>query len=188
MTDDEAIERRLSAVERAVTGAGGADSDGTVDDRAPGRLDDIESRVEDIEETVADLEAATRALRGYVGNVRSVNRDVERRAESALAAVDRLESRLDGEADEWGPGRHHSGQDGEDGSPPGAANWRRHESPRSDRANGDGTPPTSGREMAVPGAEHHRPDRGRSDRSTPTGDGDTNREDAGLFDRVRDAL
>lgn len=86
----ESIERRLAALERAVT-------DGDVDLTAlasdadlADRVERAETRLEDLERQVTDLEAASQALRGYVGNVRSVNRDVEQRADAALAAVDRL--------------------------------------------------------------------------------------------------
>jgi hypothetical protein len=86
----ESIEARLAALERAVT-------DGDVDLTAlatdadlADRVERAEARLDDLERQVTDLEAATQALRGYVGNVRSVNRDVEQRADAALAAVDRL--------------------------------------------------------------------------------------------------
>jgi hypothetical protein len=53
---------------------------------------DLATRLEALEETVAELEAAVEALRGYVGNVEHVNESVERRANAALAAVERLDS------------------------------------------------------------------------------------------------
>lgn len=88
--DDESIDERLRAVERALTDGEGAVAD-LSDERALNeRIDDAEERVDGTEERVAELEAAVQALRGYVGNVRSVNRDVERRAESALATAEKL--------------------------------------------------------------------------------------------------
>lgn len=94
----ESIERRLDAVERAVIDgestadgdeiAGRADAAGSNDFHD--RLATLESRVEVLDDRVAELEAATQALRGYVGGVRAVNRDVERRADAALAAVEAL--------------------------------------------------------------------------------------------------
>jgi len=76
---------RLDAVERALTGSDRsvesiADEAAAADERASlaDRLSALESRVD-------ELEAATQAVRGYAGAIRAVNRDVERRAELALA-------------------------------------------------------------------------------------------------------
>lgn len=66
--DRASIERRLDAVERAL-------SEDEPIERAD-RLDDLESRV-------VELEAAVQALRGYVGSVRAINEDVESRADRA---------------------------------------------------------------------------------------------------------
>jgi ABC-type transporter Mla subunit MlaD len=95
MTDVETLAERVRTVERAVT-----DGDHTfpaVDEIASltERLDALERQVEELDERTAELEAATQALRGYVGNVRSVNERVEQRADTALAATERLERRLD---------------------------------------------------------------------------------------------
>jgi len=100
MTDIETLAERLRTVERAVT-------DGTMEfpevTELAGlekRVETVEQRVDDIDERTGELEAATQALRGYVGNIRAVNEDVEQRADAALAATDRLEVRLD---EELGP-------------------------------------------------------------------------------------
>ncbi|PSQ37255.1 hypothetical protein BRD05_01040 [Halobacteriales archaeon QS_9_70_65] len=61
--DRDSLSRRLDAVERAL-------SEEEPLERAD-RLDDLETRV-------AELEAAVRAIRGYVGEVRAINEDVER--------------------------------------------------------------------------------------------------------------
>lgn len=97
MTDRETLAERLRTVERAVT-------DGTTEFPAvtelaevEQRLETVEQRVDDIDEQMAELDAATQALRGYVGNIRSVNEDIEHRANAALAATDRLEARLNAE-------------------------------------------------------------------------------------------
>jgi len=95
MPAQERLERRLRAVERALTG-----DDHDLDALARSgdfarRLDEVEDRLDDMEEQIDELDAATQAVRGYVGNVRSVNEDVAQRADAALAAVDRLEDRLD---------------------------------------------------------------------------------------------
>jgi hypothetical protein len=90
------LDERLTAVERALTdGDGEPAAFGDADRTA---LADLRERLDDLEAQVADLDAATQALRGYVGNVRSVDRDIERRADAALAKVESLEAELDGEA------------------------------------------------------------------------------------------
>jgi hypothetical protein len=98
MSDVETLEQRLRTVERAVTE--GDHTFPAVDDIAEltERVDAVERQVEQLDEQTAELEAATQALRGYVGNVRSVNDRVQQRADTALAATERLERRLDGDA------------------------------------------------------------------------------------------
>ncbi|QLG63000.1 DUF7310 family coiled-coil domain-containing protein [Halorarum salinum] len=98
--DPAALAARLSAVERALADdgctptAGGAHASVGGSDAADldRRLSAVEDSLADLEDRLADLEGATEALRGYVGGVRAVDRDVERRADAALAAVDRLEA------------------------------------------------------------------------------------------------
>lgn len=74
--DRDSLSRRLDAVERAL-------SEEEPLERAD-RLDDLETRV-------AELEAAVRAIRGYVGEVRAINEDVERRADRALRKAEAVE-------------------------------------------------------------------------------------------------
>jgi uncharacterized coiled-coil protein SlyX len=74
--DRESLGRRLDAVERALA-----------DDEPLDR----DERIEELEARIAELEAAVEALRGYVGSVRSVNEDVERRADRALRKAEALE-------------------------------------------------------------------------------------------------
>lgn len=94
---DDALTERVEALERAVTD-GDHDLSALADDaEALDRLDALEDRIEDIGERVDELEAATQALRGYVGNIRSVNQDVEQRADTALAKVESLEAEMAGE-------------------------------------------------------------------------------------------
>lgn len=87
---DETIERRLAAVERAVSTCP-EDSPGD-DNRSRDR--DLADRLDDVETDVAELEAAVQAVRGYVGSVKHVNDEVERRADAALAKADRVERAL----------------------------------------------------------------------------------------------
>ncbi|MEF8829223.1 MAG: hypothetical protein V5A49_09315 [Haloarcula sp.] len=95
MTDIETLAERLQTVERAVTDGTTEFPEVTELAELETRMDTVEQRVDDIDERTAELEAATQALRGYVGNIRAVNEDVEQRADAALAATDRLEVRLD---------------------------------------------------------------------------------------------
>ncbi|AXG09927.1 DUF7310 family coiled-coil domain-containing protein [Haloplanus rubicundus] len=90
---DDRLEERVAALERTIT-------DGHADDGLPeaarmdARLDELEATVGDIEARVAELDAAVQALRGFAGGVRAVDEAVERRADAAVARVDRLESEL----------------------------------------------------------------------------------------------
>lgn len=87
---DDQLEERVASLERAVTdGEGDAAALAEAAVTAE-RLEDLETAVDDLTDRVAELEAAAQALRGYVGNVRSVNRDVEERADLALARVEAL--------------------------------------------------------------------------------------------------
>ncbi|MFC7019968.1 MULTISPECIES: DUF7310 family coiled-coil domain-containing protein [Haloarcula] len=114
MTDLETLAERVRTVERAVTDGESEFPDATALADLETRIEALEDRVADIDDRTTELEAATQALRGYVGNVRSVNEDVEQRADAALAATDRLERRLDEEL----PGRGRTAPVG-DGTPTG---------------------------------------------------------------------
>lgn len=85
---DETFEDRLAAVERALTD-GDHDCSALAEGAATAeRVAALEADVEELADRVAELEAATQALRGYVGNVRSVNEEVEQRADTALAKAE----------------------------------------------------------------------------------------------------
>ena len=107
MSDAERLDERVRAIERTLT-----DGDATIpelESRADllERVDELAERTAEIERRLDELDAAAQALRGYVGNVRSVNREVERRADAALAAVESLEAARDPEP--LGFGSPHSG-------------------------------------------------------------------------------
>lgn len=82
--DRAAVERRLDAVERALT------EDAARTDELPERID----RIDELETRIAELEAAVQALRGYVGSVRAINEDVEQRADRALRKANAVERNL----------------------------------------------------------------------------------------------
>lgn len=92
MEDD--LTDRVETLERAITGEEYDLSALSMDADALDRLGHLEDSVDELEEQVGELEAATQALRGYVGNIRAVNEDVENRAETALSKVERLEQEL----------------------------------------------------------------------------------------------
>ncbi|MEZ3163510.1 hypothetical protein ABNG03_06935 [Halorubrum sp. RMP-47] len=84
-TAGDEIETRLRAVERAVTGGETRPADVAAGAEATAERERLGSRLDDLEARVAELESATQAIRGYAGAIRAVNREVERRADLALA-------------------------------------------------------------------------------------------------------
>jgi vacuolar-type H+-ATPase subunit I/STV1 len=90
---DDRLDDRVDAVERAITD--GHAADGLPDAaRMERRLDDLEATVDELDDRLAELEAAVQALRGFAGGVRAVDEEVERRANAAVARVERLEAEL----------------------------------------------------------------------------------------------
>src|SRR6056297_1500984 len=115
MTDTDAVEERLRAVERAV-----ADGDTEIDGAPLGDpTGELASRIDELESTTTELESGLQAVRGYVGQVKSVDDEIEQRADAAAAAVDdveervaALERRLDGgDADATGAGEAGAADD-----------------------------------------------------------------------------
>ncbi|MFB6069612.1 MAG: hypothetical protein ABEJ76_01205 [Halanaeroarchaeum sp.] len=90
MSGSPSVDERLRAVERAITDE--AVPVAEIDDAAAltERIGALETRVDEVAERAAETEAAVTALRGYVGEIQSVNENVERTAAAALAAVERL--------------------------------------------------------------------------------------------------
>lgn len=129
------LEKRIETLERAVTDGDHDLSALAAEGETVDRLETVESRLEDLEERVEELDAATQALRGYVGNIRSVNEDVEKRADAALAKVESLEAE-----------RQESQPVGQSGNSP-ATHGRKDSPPRqpggdsSAGAVGDASPP-----------------------------------------------
>jgi len=91
MPDPEALDERLRAVERALTGEDRDLTDLRTGAERDADFEALSDRVEEAEARLDDLDAAVQALRGYVGNVRAVNETVERRADAALAKAESLE-------------------------------------------------------------------------------------------------
>jgi len=100
MSEIERLDQRLAAVERVVV-----DGDIAVEELADCAalaedIERLESRLEDHERRLAALKGTTDALGGFMSNVKGVNQTVERQANGAIAAVDRLEHRL-GDLERW---------------------------------------------------------------------------------------
>lgn len=90
---DQRLERRLTAIERALDGDWETVDDGST--AHPQDRESVEARLSTIEERLDELDAAVQSVRGFLGGVSAVNEQVEQRADTALAAVERLEHRLD---------------------------------------------------------------------------------------------
>lgn len=90
MTRDD-LSERLRAVERALTDADTAVADLSETAAVQERLDDVESDLETLTERLDALDATVQSLHGYVGELEHVNDRVERRADAARAAVERLD-------------------------------------------------------------------------------------------------
>ncbi|WP_096390632.1 DUF7310 family coiled-coil domain-containing protein [Halopenitus persicus] len=88
--NEDTLAERVDAIERAITGDVAATD---LSDRAAmdARITELEATIESMDRRLEELDAATQAVRGYVGGVRAVNREVERRADLALAKASRLE-------------------------------------------------------------------------------------------------
>ncbi|WP_251329921.1 DUF7310 family coiled-coil domain-containing protein [Haloplanus pelagicus] len=90
---DDTLEERVDAIERALT-------DGHADDGLPDaarmetRLAELDRTAEEVDDRLSELEATVQALRGFVGGVDAVDESVERRANAAVARVERLEAEL----------------------------------------------------------------------------------------------
>jgi hypothetical protein len=150
------LEARIEALERAVTDGDHDLSELATAGETQERLAAVETETEDLADRVAELEAATQALRGYVGNVRAVNREIEQRADAALAKAESVESAI---------------VDDRSGDPPG--HGRRETPTGSGNSTGPETnrPSPGSRGTSAPGQQADRT-RERSDRSTST-DGQT---------------
>lgn len=84
---DASLDERLRAVERTLTDT---DRDLTaIADAAErtDRIDRLEDRSDRLQNRLEELESAVESVRGYVGQIKAVNREVERRANAALAAT-----------------------------------------------------------------------------------------------------
>jgi hypothetical protein len=162
---DDDLDERLRAVERAVT-----DGDTPVRELSESaavhdRLDDLEAEIADLAERVDALDATVQSLHGYVGELEHVNDRVQRRADAARAAVERLED------EQSRPDR--SGTPTDDARAPGSS------PAASERGGGDALEPAGGSDDG----------RGYADRAGDSLDDADRAEDAlGDADRTGDGL
>jgi hypothetical protein len=178
------LEARIETLERAVTDGDHDLSELATEGETRERVAALETEVGELADQVSELEAATQALRGYVGNVRAVNRDIEQRADTALAKAESVESALDetgqddpGETQRGESGRERQPRDervtrraaGSNGQPREAAASRAESDPGRSTENGtdSGGSPGSGRQPTTNGVD------------TATGSGTTGRNRAG---------
>lgn len=192
---DETLEERLAAVERALTDGDHDLTELTAAGETAQRLDDLAADVAELDERIAELEAATQALRGYVGNVRAVNEEVEQRADLALETA---EAALDGQGEP-------AAETAKSGVEATAAGGTRREarktnpSPSTDRHTRQSASETSGgRQDCTCGAVAAGDDRDIDTNYDPTAlatadrrcatDGGTSDSDASVLARIRDVL
>jgi uncharacterized coiled-coil protein SlyX len=108
------IDERLRAVERALTDGETPVADLSDTAAVHERLDSLEARLEELAHRVDALDATVQSLHGYVGELEAVNDRVERRADAARAAVERLEDERR-HSPEPGTERRQSGEAENDG-------------------------------------------------------------------------
>lgn len=88
------LDERIRALERALTERDDPPVPVPAVSDVSSDVATLEDRVDLLESSVADLDARQQAVEAYVDRVDHVNETIERRADAALAAVDRLESTL----------------------------------------------------------------------------------------------
>ena len=166
------LEARIETLERAVTDGDHDLSELATESETRERVAALETEVGELADRVSELEAATQALRGYVGNVRAVNRDIEQRADTALAKAESVESALVDETDQDDPGEaQQTGESsrgmqpreerttrrtaGSNGQPRGAAASREESDPGRPTEDGtdNGGSPGSGRRPTTDGVD-----------------------------------
>ncbi|POG53589.1 DUF7310 family coiled-coil domain-containing protein [Haloferax marisrubri] len=171
---------RLAAVERTITD-GDADFSSLEDLAAvERRVSELESSVESLTERLDEMDAATQAMRGYLGGVRAVNEDVERRANAALAKAESLEAELVDETASPAPPQSADALASEAASPAGQAAGAYDDSPRREETTV--TAVRAGRDS------HVAPDSRAGDSRNDATDSRDDSADRGLAARLRDAL
>lgn len=181
MSDDD-LAARLQAVERALT-----DTDADVADLSETaavheRLDSLADDIEALSERLDALDATVQSLHGYVGELEHVNERVERRADAARAAVERLDDqRLTGADESPAPSGERNVDESADQSNRGGAGGA--DSSGATRAQNDGaTERLAGGDTAID--THSLLD--ATENGSPTVEEEP--EGESLLDRVRESL
>lgn len=86
------VDDRVRALERAVTERDDPAAPIPAIADVNRTVKNLDERVSELETLVADLAARQEAVEAYVDRIEHVNESIERRADAALAAVDRLET------------------------------------------------------------------------------------------------
>jgi chromosome segregation ATPase len=184
MTDVERLAERVDTIERAI-------GDGTHEfpaieelNQLTDRIETIEKRLDRLEEQTTELDGATQALRGYVGNIRSVNERIEQRADAAMAATDRIERELDRRA-EHEQQRHNRATEstggGADSTSPDRAAHRNHTAHSFDGMGSVDSTERPDDDVFDPMQAQDTPPVSGRDRTTED-------RDPGVFERVRSLL
>ncbi|MFB6127654.1 MAG: hypothetical protein ABEJ79_10240 [Halolamina sp.] len=156
--------------------------------------EDLVTALRTLRRRVDDLDAGLQAVRGVLGEINAIDRDVERRADLALARTDRLRDRvaaLEGDGDDGsrqGTDAAHGDGSPDASVPPGSAATVR---AKSDRAASETRRAVETRTRAMPGgpsasadsADSAGPGDGGPDDGGPD-DGD----ERGLAERLREVL
>lgn len=184
MPDD--IDERLRAVERALTDGETPATDLSDAAAVHERLDALDERVGELAARMDALDATVQSLHGYVGELEAVNDRVERRADAARAAVERLEDERR-QSHDAGTERRHTSEAETDGGL------------GAQEPAPDGTRPTAN---PFDGGTHHDDTDDQLSNALGTGDdarnagrhrdarreGDAEDDRESLLERVRDSL
>lgn len=178
MTDQD-LHERLRAVERQLTDADTAVADLSESAALDERLDSLETELAELTERLDALDATVQSLHGYVGELEHVNDRVERRADAARAAVERLDDSHLGQDPAANPG---DGDDRpSDQSSPGPADSNEG-TPQTTSSRSNCTSPSPATPESDPDT-HTLLDAADDGSSTSDGSGEVS-----LLDRVRESL
>jgi chromosome segregation ATPase len=184
MTDVERLAERVDTIERAI-------GDGTHEfpaieelSQLTDRIETIEKRLDRLEEQTTELDGATQALRGYVGNIRSVNERIEQRADAAMAATDRIERELKRRAENEQQRHERATESTVSGAESTSPDRTAHRNHTADGLDGMGSIDST----ETPDNNVFDPTQTQGTRAVSDHDRTTEQQDPGVFERVRSLL